>query len=457
MRRANGARTDVPKRILATGILGQRGINLIEGVVLKMGFVWYSTGGLEAGVDGFIEIREPHTGVVTNSVLQVQSRATSSRFTAETDSSFEYVCEQRDLDYWLSGNVPLILVVSRPEAQEAYWVSIKDYFKDPAVRRGRRIVFDKGADRFTPDCAARLAAIAASRDSGLYFEPPPAAETLYSNLLSVEYVTPSLWVANTPYRSAGQIYTDAKRFDVRLTSEWFLHDANIFSFHDLNEPPWNRFCEGGTAESFDVSEWENSDDPERRKQFVRLLNCALREKAYQLSMLYSRDLDLYYFRATRGLRTRTVTYHRLAKGRRTVFKQYRKKTDPKQIGYYRHSAFEGRFLSVDAKWFLEITPTYYYTTDGHAIHPYHEEYLSGIKRLERNSAVLGQVMLFADHLTRPPDMYTTEYPFLKFGALATFDVGVGINDRLWLPAEEEQVSPGLHLADDNVPSFNDED
>src|SRR5207249_3114037 len=113
------------------------GINLIESVVLRMGFLWHQTGGLEAGTDGFIEIRDPATGEVTNSILQLQSRAFSSRFTAETDHSFEYLCEQKDLDYWLSGNVPFILVISRPASQEAYWVSIKEYFKDPSVRRTR--------------------------------------------------------------------------------------------------------------------------------------------------------------------------------------------------------------------------------------------------------------------------------------------------------------------------------
>ena len=31
-------------------------------------------------------------------------------FQAETDNSFEYRCEQKDLDYWLRGNVPVILI-----------------------------------------------------------------------------------------------------------------------------------------------------------------------------------------------------------------------------------------------------------------------------------------------------------------------------------------------------------
>jgi hypothetical protein len=448
----------MPKRILASGILGQQGINLVEKIILKMGFLWHPTGGLEAGTDGFIEIRHAATGEVTNSVLQLQSRATTGPFTAESQHTFEYLCDQKDLDYWLSGNVPFILVISRPASEEAYWVSIKDYFKDPSLRRARRIVFDKHTNRFTPECSVRLIEIAVPRDAGLYFEPAPAQEKLYSNLLSVAHYSPSLWISATDYRTYPQIFDDARELGLRIGSEWFLHDGKIFSLLDLNEPPLNRFCDQGTVEQFDSEEWALSDDPERRRQFVRLLNCALKQKLYLLSMLYSSDLDLYYFRATQNLRPRTVSYHGLAKGRRTVFKGYPKAKDPKQIGYYRHSAFEGQFRRVESAWYLEITPTYYYTSDGKQLHPFYEGYLSGIKRLEHNSAVLGQLLLFADLLTLPGDMYNPEYPLLRFGSLATFDIGVGINDDLWLPSEDEPIAAGPALSEvDKVLLFHDED
>ena len=66
----------------------------------------------------------------TNSIIQVQSKATEGRFTAETAVSLEYVCDERDLTYWMQGNAPVILVVSRPKTGEAYYVLLRD----PAVR-----------------------------------------------------------------------------------------------------------------------------------------------------------------------------------------------------------------------------------------------------------------------------------------------------------------------------------
>src|SRR5215472_17244988 len=123
------------KKIHRNSITGQRGINLIEKKVLEMGFVWYPSGGVEAGIDGVIEIRDSHTGEVYNNIIQVQSKATEKTFQAETHDGFDYLCEERDLNYWLQGNAPVILIVSRPDTDEIYWVSVKDYFQDLSLRK----------------------------------------------------------------------------------------------------------------------------------------------------------------------------------------------------------------------------------------------------------------------------------------------------------------------------------
>ena len=142
------------KKILQTDIVGQQGINLIESECLKMGFLWHPTG-LEAGIDGYIEIRNASTGEVTNCIIQVQSKATEQPFEGETESTLEYRCSEKDLEYWLAGNAPVILIRSRPKTNEAYWVSLKDRFKDLSVRKHRKVVFDKSADRFDQGAIAR--------------------------------------------------------------------------------------------------------------------------------------------------------------------------------------------------------------------------------------------------------------------------------------------------------------
>jgi hypothetical protein len=61
-----------------------------------MGFLWYPTGSIEAGIDGIIELRDPSTGETFNTVIQVQSKATEGQFQAETSEEFDYLRIARD-------------------------------------------------------------------------------------------------------------------------------------------------------------------------------------------------------------------------------------------------------------------------------------------------------------------------------------------------------------------------
>lgn len=136
------------KKLSSQSLIGQQGINLVERIVLEMKYAWRPTSGFDVGVDGEIEVCDPVTDAATNSYVKVQVKSTSQAFQAESANSLEYVCDPRDLEYWLRGNAPVILVVCRPADNEAYWVSVKDYFRDPAIQKTRKVIFDKLKQRF---------------------------------------------------------------------------------------------------------------------------------------------------------------------------------------------------------------------------------------------------------------------------------------------------------------------
>src|SRR5262245_21557430 len=285
------------KRISKSDIIGEQGIALIHRVVSGIGFLWHPTGGVEAGTDGFIEVRDPVTGEVSNCIVQVQSRATSTQFTAETPRSFHYLCEARDLDCWLAGNAPVILVRSRPSTNEAYWVSVKDYFKDINKRKERRIVFDKEKDRFDDGCRDALIRLAVPRDSGLYLSPLPRTERLYSNLLKVTAIPGRLFIAETRFRRPREVWDEFRTRQVMAPGEWMLKSKEIVSVHDLRGPPWDAVCDSTSTKEFDSREWSSSDVPVVERDFVWLLNRCLTAKADKLGLQFSRDGHYYFFRA----------------------------------------------------------------------------------------------------------------------------------------------------------------
>jgi hypothetical protein len=441
------------KKISDSDIIGEKGIALIHRVVLDMGCLWHPTGGVEAGIDGFIEVRDPATGETTNSIVQIQSKARARPFTAETAEGFEYLCDERDLEYWLNGNAPVILVISRPDDGEAYWVSIKDRFKDLKARRERKVFFDKKRDRFDATARAAVVELAIPRDKGVYLAPPPKREMLYTNLLGVSRLAPDLYVAKTDIRFPGEVWEALRDATVRPRGEWVLVDKRLFSFHDLSQRSWDTLCDRGTVKRHDTDDFAYSLDDDQRYIFVRLLNHSLAEKLYEHGIRFDRDFRHYYFKATQNLEPREITYQSLEKKvPRTVLSPYKKKGDPSQVVYYRHNAFEGSFKQIEEGWYLEITPTYRYTSDGYSIYRFYEDQLKGIKRLEDNPAVLGQVVMWASILKQPRDMFDAADPFLEFGELKTFELDAGLYDEHWLKNEEkEEEIAGSH--DQQTPLF----
>lgn len=430
------------KRLSDQDIIGEKGIALIYRTVLDMGFVWNVTK-VEAGIDGHIEIRDPATGIMTNLIVLVQSKATDQDFQGETEAGFDYYCDPRDVHYWLAGNAPVILVRSRPRTNEAYWVSIKDYFKDLATRTDYKVHFDKAKDMFGAGCGPLLFELAKPKDSGLFLSPPPKHEKLYSNLLPVAWFAEKIYIAETDFRRARDLGGKFREMGVAVGREWILRNKRIISFYDLERYPWREVCDLGTLEPFDTEEWSSSDDRDYLTEFQWLLNETLRSRLAP-DIRYSIDRDFYYFAPTRDLKPRVYTYQSLVRGtKRTVFKGYYERKDGTGPSYYRHSAFEGRFVRHDSYWYLEITPRYHFTVDGHRPSPFAADNEAGIKRLELNAAVLGQVLMWADYLQDKVDLFTEPYPYLSFGSLLTFELDAGVNDDFWLRREEDQAAAAI--------------
>lgn len=445
----------MPKKIGKRDITGQKGINVIEQVVLEMDFLWYPSGSLEAGIDGYIEIRDGETEEVLNSIIQVQSKATAKlKFQAEDSAKFEYRCEQRDIDYWLQGNAPVILVVTKVETREAYWISLKEYFRDPEKRKSQKVIFDKQKDRFNVEARDALIKLAIPRSSGIYLAPPPKKETVYTNLLRVSHFGEKLYTACLTVEDETKAYSILRKFGKEKGQEWILQDGLILSFHNLRDTPWSKVCDLGTVEEHDVDEWSQSHTVDRQRQFVQLLNQTLREKVKD-DLLFDNKKKCYYFKPNPDLSDRKYYYRSLAKKtHRDVFSSYINK-QTKEINYYRHSAFEAQFTKIESNWFLEITPTYFFTRDGYTRDKYDYDHLAGIKRIEKNSAVFGQLIMWAEYLSTPSqgDLFLVRYPFLAFDRLEKFDVEIGVNDSIWISNEDSEIVDSIEDAVNELPLF----
>jgi hypothetical protein len=250
-------------------------------------------------------------------------------------------------------------------------------------------------------------------------------------------------------RRPAEVQKSIRDLGVDCPSEWLLKNKRMISFHDLRGFPWERVCDRGTVEEFGSDEWACSQDQDRRREFVQLLNAALQEKLFPEVRPW-RNLGVYAFGATRDLKPRKIRYFsRVRPAYRTVFEVYTYERSGREYTYYRHLAFSGRFRLHEQRWYLEITPTYVFTMDGWRLHPRHSDFLAGIKLLDRQRAALAQLLLWAHYLQEHGDLPTLPYPFLTFGRLREFTLDVGIDDAAWQARDEVIVSevageaPGL--------------
>ena len=423
-------------------ISGQKGINLIEKVVLDMGFVWNAST-LDAGIDGVIEIRDAQTGAATNCVIQVQSKATAVTFQGDSEQGFEYLCDERDLTYWMGGNAPVILVCSHLSTGLSYWVSIKDYFKDPQKLKTRKILFNKNRDIFTVDSKEDLIRLAIPEYSGVYLAPAPLKESLYTNLCRLKSFPETIYQADTKFRKKKELWRALNDLEDKrgIHKAYFLHEEKIYSFTDLSHAPWTNVCKN--VSSFPSANWSQSHDINLKRNFVSLLNAAFETFAYHKKILHlhTPKVNLFYFMPILDdeelPKSMQKSYNRMGrKSSQSICERYYRKSDKTILSYFRHLAFEGSFYRFDGEWYLQIIPTYFFSHDGKKLHLYYEGKLKGKKSLDRAETVFSETLFWADVLTTNDGMFSREV--LEFEPLQELALDRGIKDLVWLEKEDDE-------------------
>lgn len=414
---------------------GEGGIALVKMLVTRMGFLWHDRR-VDHGVDGEVELVDRGRRQPLNRTICVQSKA-RERFPGEDSHGFHYMCEPDDVDYWLQSVVPVILVCSHPATGEAWWAPVSEIMKDPRQRRSRRITFDKQVDRFDTSAASLLMELSVPPSGGLYVPTTNAHEVLTSNLLAVESFPGTLWA--TPATVAGneEAWRVLRQRGV-YEGDWMVLDRTLFSFRRTDDEPFSAIVDG-TAEAVDSSEWSQAKSADTCRNFVRLLNHTLAEQLHEEVRRHPKRHYLY-FRPTDDLYPRRLST-RKSKSGRAVFQGYPTSVDPANARHFRHHALEHQFVRLGRQWFLELAPTYHFTSDGYHDLPWGAELVKGIKRREKNAAVRGLVEMWASYLTGQDTLLGTRDGLpLRFGELEPFAVESGIDERAWKRAE--RVAPG---------------
>ena len=418
------AMTPPRKTVTKATLIGERGVALIHRRCGEMGYLFHPRR-IDHGIDGDIELVDANDGAALNLVLLVQSKAHDQPFTGETEDSFHYVCDARDLDYWLEGNAPVILVFSHPTQQAAWWVHVQSAFADAGSRQTRRVVVDKRTHRFDASAATALLRLAVPASTVSSLRPPPLAEELVSNLLPVLEVPASIFLAPAAandYAAAWALLPEPRPRSIA----WILSAGELVAFADPHANGLGPLC-AGPVRRIATTEWSASSTTDAQHRFSHLLSAVVEHSHPELRWHATRQH--LHFRSTDDLSPRKAGRRRGASGR-TVFGPHKAKSDPERVSYYHHAAVRLRFRRVGGTWFCILEPDYCFTVDGKVEASFADSLLAGIKRFERHAAVAGWTAMWAAHLQGDADLYQPPRP-VRLGAPVCVPVARGIDERWW--------------------------
>lgn len=414
-------------------------VRIRQVVSLDMKCIYRETSSDDFGIDGTIEMSIPTAdgqGRTKGGMVNFQSKAGKKYVTADSEDSFATPVEKRDIEYWVSSNVPVIFIVFHPADDCLYYVDIKDYVrKNPGIyQKPHKILFDKSQNVFDKEAYYELCRLAETT-------PPPVdftqSERLFSNLFPVTWHTRVFTSAETDFVSREEIFYD---FNTKTESEekfrlppFFLFENRIYTLADLRDPAnlLRDYCDSSTISDHDVYSWlEVNDENELERGFggrdefedldfvrerdsieiyarrdrqrrahalrsnvINLFNQLLGKHLAERGLEYNRDFKRSYFPRSNqdDLEfTRWWTSVRTgAKDKRAVCKYY---DQYGSLRFWRHEA-----LSAGFRVYLELEPKLLFTEDGEIpcpsemVGPYSTKH----KARRFNSQVLNDVLFWA--------------------------------------------------------------
>lgn len=272
-------------------------------------------------------------------------------------------------------------------------------------------------------------------------------EESFANLIPLRHFPDILYIAPTEGRTRKHAWSllnegASVKSAQRVPGAWLVYENNLYSLIDPEQSRLREIIDLGGLEQFDSEEWALSEDEDKRRLFVQLLNYALREDLWAHGIRYHNDPGVYAFMGKPDEEPRRLKYGNLKlRSTVTVVAHYEHKSkNGKRYKYLRHAAFQGRFRFIGGQWYLEITPTYRFTRNGKDLDLYHETLLSGIKRLERNRSVLSQLLLWQAVL-RAPWTRADRLRLLEFAPLISFRFASVVDESSLTALDAPSIPP----------------
>jgi len=382
-----------PKKLSPQQITGQRGELLAAERALSMNLIFQPLGRLETGVDGVMEIQDPATGATTGKWIAAQVKTTENRrYTVETEAHFQYLLEPGDLENWRGSNVPVIIILVRLGDSTMFWTRADA----GELAQPRRLHLDKAADVFDRSAADRIAALTIERGRlGSFVPPMLTGDPVHLNLLGM-VLPPSIFVGRSPFRSQREAVKEMMLHRGRHYFDWVIRERTFWSFRGPRGSSMAEIVDVDSLESLETEAIALPDDPADENAFIELLRRSV-EAQVRDDLAFDKESKSLFFRAQAPGTKRRYEYRSLAQMTSAdVVSVYHKEGRDVVM---RHHAFSPRYMRIGGDWFISVTSSFVFTSNGYQPHRASSVLLAGKKRFERNGSLRGQFLMWRHFLT----------------------------------------------------------
>lgn len=420
------------KKITDNQLIGELGEAAVRTRFLSMGFQFDPRSRLEAGIDGIAEIMID--GEPTAKMIAVQVKSTRwETYAGEDAHGFTYLLKSKDLEYWKSSNLPVIVVLYRQNDDSLYWAPVPDH----TTVEQRKLLFSKTRDVLDRSSVDRLGQLTVPKNGFGYYVPPLGdGETALLNMLPIT-LPKEMFVASTPYESKRAITVLFDQGEPRF--DWVIKNGTFWSFHDPREAVTAAIVDLDQVEAFETQLLAFHEDIDEQNNFAYLLRQTLRHQM-RAELDWDKESKVFFCRAVEE--NQPKRFHYQSSKNRThadVVMAYKNTKEPEKTSYVRHHAFISKFECMLDQWFLMVSPTYHFTTNGFRRHSYPHALLSGKKRMDNNASLRGQVIMWhrmlSEHDQERNGLFgeqdEREAPVLRFAEPPEIELPTTVPEDAW--------------------------
>jgi hypothetical protein len=348
-----------------------------------------------------------------------------------------------DLAYWRQSNLPVIIVLVRLSDHSMYWQRIDA----GRSNEPRRLDIDKRRDAFSADAADLVAAVTIEKNTfGTYVPPMLSGEAGHLNLVRLK-LPDEIFVAGSPFKSGREAVKEMLLHEGPKHFDWVIRDRTFWSFRNPRSSILEEIIDSGTVEAIDTEEIALLEEVDDQNAVIELLRRSI-EAQLADNLFFDKESRALCFRAFGPGQKREYEYRSLQNPTSAEVVTLIAKEGRDNV--MRHHAFVPRYQRIGDDWYVSITPTFVFTSDGYRTHPASSILLAGKKKLEKAGAIRGQVVMWRHLLMAsaemPPRTLLHEEtapsdprPRIGFEPLDTLTMPVTVPEEMWRQEDPEEA------------------